>query len=246
MGLSRASGYGDTFAHVYDRWYGDMTDVEATVAALAKVAGGHRVLELGVGTGRIAIPLAASGLQVVGLDASLAMLGRCRAKSGAVEPTLVCADMACLPLVGTFDLVFVNFNTFFNLATQSAQRSCVERVAGLIGESGSFVVEAFVPSPEPADLEYHETERGDGEGGRVLTVSTRCPLEQTVTGVHIHTPAQGPVDRLAWTIRYLHPPQLDELCADAGLALTERWSDWTRAPFGPGSERHISLYTRAL
>ncbi len=243
MGIARASDYGDTFAHLYDSWYSEVSDVAGSVAALSGLAAGRRVLELGVGTGRIALPLAQTGLSVVGLDASQAMLAQCRAKPGTPELSLLCGDMACLPVVGAFGLVFVNFNTFFNLVTESAQRACLAAVSGLIADAGTFVVEAFVPSGEPAGVEYHESDRDDGDGGRVLTVSTRDPRAQTVTGVHIHTPAVGPTQRLPWSIRYLHPSQLDELCTDVGLTLVSRWGDWAQTPFTSVSEAHISVYT---
>ena len=230
------------FASVYDEWYHDISDVAATVATSLDVANGRPILELGVGTGRIGIPLARAGARVVGLDSSHAMLTQCRAKLGGAGLLIVRADMARIPLVGEFGLVLVTFNTFFNLTTPAAQESCMRRIAGALAPDGALLIEAFVPTDEPDAVEYRETQRSDRAGGRVLTTSTRDPGTQTVTGVHIHTPTEGTIARLPWSIRYLHPRQIDDLCAAHGLQLAERWSDWNRSPFDSSSAHHVSLY----
>lgn len=246
MRSENPASYGDAFAPVYDQWYEGLTDADETVRALAAISAGHTVLELGVGTGRLAIPLCEAGVRVVGIDASAAMLQACRAKPGGHGPTLVRADMAALPLMGRFTTVFVAFNTLFNLATPGSQQACIEAVADVLAPGGSFVVEAFVPSEEPAHREYEETARDDGAGGRIVRTAVRDPHDQTVRGVHIHTDAAGKVRRLPWAIRYLHPAQLDRVCAAAGLILAERWSDWAGGAFDEtSSERHISRYRRS-
>ena len=231
---------------MYDDWYTDVSDIDATVTTVHRWAEGGLVLELGVGTGRLALPLAARGCRVVGLDASMAMLARCGAKRTTERLTLVCADMAALPLVARFDVVFVAFNTFFNLDTAQAQRRCLQRVVALLRPGGSCFVEAFVPTAEPPEREHREMSREDGAGGRVLTTAVRDPAAQTVVGVHIHSPAAGPVARLPWSIRYLHVDQLDELAHEAGLVLADRWAGWTGEPFSAEeSPHHVSRYTPA-
>src|SRR5690606_35670585 len=125
------AAYGDAFADVYDDWYADVSDVAGTVEAIARLAGGGPVLELGIGTGRLALPLAAAGVEVHGVDASDAMVERLRAKPGCdAIPVLVGGFAEALPSVEAgFAVVFVVFNTFLNLVAPGAQARCVERVA---------------------------------------------------------------------------------------------------------------------
>ncbi len=147
--------YGASFADVYDDWYGNVSDVSATVAGVSALADGGAVLELGVGTGRIAIPLAAAGVDVVGVDASAEMLGRLGAKPGSRTVGVILADIAALPVAdGRFAVAFAAFNTFFNLTDDDAQRRCVHRLAEVLRPGGRFVVEGFVPPRDgfsPAD-----------------------------------------------------------------------------------------------
>lgn len=232
------------FAPVYDDWYAEVSDVDATVAAISELAGGGSVLELGVGTGRIAAPLGEAGVPVVGVDASLDMLARCRAKVDDLEVRLVASDMAALGVRGPHAVVFVAFNTFFNLATAENQQRCLRDVHRVLANGGVLAIEAFVPTAEPREPEYSETARSDDSGGRVVRTATRYPHDQTVRGVHIHTRADGTVRRLPWQIRYVHVAELDAMCVEAGLALTDRWSTWDGAPFDPAcSAHHVSLYT---
>jgi len=242
MVRAHPASYGETFAPIYDAWYTAISDVDGTVAALGRLTGSGRVLELGIGTGRLAIPLVNAGIAVTGVDASNSMLRLCAAKQPGPGLSLVQADMAALPLQGHFDLIFVAFNTLFNLTTPGSQQACATDVARLLGQDGRFVIEAFVPSEEPTQRSYDESSRSDDAGGRVLTTSLRNPWDQTVSGVHIHHPKEGPVARFPWSIRYLHLPQIDALCAAAGLSLANRWSTWDRDPFQPESGRHISVY----
>ena len=245
MATDRPAAYGDTFAEVYDSWYGSISDAEATASLVAELAAGRRVVELGVGTGRLAMPMVRCGLEVVGVDASVSMLGRCRAKPGAAAVALVCADMAALPLrPAAFGLGVVGFNTFFNLITEEAQARCLRDAARAIETGGGLLVEAVVPGPDPIEPEYGESARSDGAGGRILTTSVRDPRDQTVRGVHVHTPARGPTKRLPWAIRYLHTDQLDDVCRRAGFELVDRWRSWDREPFDDDAAVHVSHYLR--
>ncbi len=235
--------YGDAYADVYDEWYGNVSDVAATVRALTEVTSGRRVLELGVGTGRVAIPLAEAGFDVTGVDASSAMLDRLLAKPEGDRVRAVQDDMATMAAVdGPFDLALVTFNTLFNIATDAGQRSCLRRVRELLTSGGWFAVEAFVPAEAPAGPESVTETRSDGAGGVVVTVSARDPHSQIVEGVHLHQPAEGREQERPWRIRYLYPEQLDAMAADAGLSLVHRWADWDRTPFEPDSVRHVSWY----
>ena len=246
--------YGDAFADVYDRWYRDVTDVGACVARLTELArqrGGY-ALELGAGTGRLALPLAAQGLSVTALDASDQMLARLRAKPGADQVRVVHGDMSRLDVddlvAGTrearrFALVLIAYNTLFNLPDEDAQRACLTGAAACLAPNGHLVVEAFVPTddPEPSnDLSVRSVALDEV----VLTATTHDPVAQVITGQHIQITGQGTRLR-PWRVRYLRPAQLDALAADCGLTLVDRRSDWRGTPFDDDSSVHVSTYARA-
>lgn len=237
--------YGDSFADVYDDWYAGITDLEGTVDRVLALASGGPVLELGVGTGRIALALAAQGAEVVGVDASAAMLDVLRSKPGADRVRTVLGDMAeCDRLVdGPVAVVLVAFNTFFNLTTEAAQRRCFGAVAALLGPGGSMLVEAFVPGNAPAETERRLTTSRVDLDRVVLTATEHEPDAQVVTGQHIDVTAAGTRLR-PWRIRYAHPHQLDAMATDAGLVLVERAGGWRGEPFDDGSAVHVSRYGR--
>lgn len=245
----QASTYGDRFADVYDDWYGDLTDPSACtgrIAALVHQVGGGPVLELGVGSGRLALPLADRALEVYGIDASRAMLDRLRAKPGAEALRLTEGDMAVLDLRDPppFSVVFVAFNTFFNLGSLDAQRRCLRRVAELLAPNGIFVLEAFVPVEDdtPATTGSVAPRRITVEEV-VLTVSQHDPAGQTITGQHIHVSEAG-IRLRPWHVRYATPAQLDAMAETAGLELLWRDAGWDGTPFGPESSVHVSAYHR--
>ena len=244
-----ASTYGDRFADVYDDWYGDVTDVGACTQRLADLvdqAGGGPVLELGIGTGRLALPLAERGLDVHGIDASPGMLDRLRTKPGAERLRLTEGDMVDLDLIGAppFALVFAAFNTFFNLGTAADQARCLDRVAARLAPDGLFVLEAFVPSDrgDPSSRGT-VTPRRITADEVVLTASLHDPDDQTITGQHIHLSTRG-IRLRPWHLRYLTPGQLDAMAEAAGLALAWRHGGWDESPFGPDSGVHVSAYRR--
>jgi SAM-dependent methyltransferase len=244
-----ASTYGDRFADVYDDWYGEVTDADACarrLAALVDEAGGGPVLELGVGSGRLALPLAARGIEVHGIDASTAMLDRLRAKPEGDALTLTLGDMADLDLADPppFAVVFVAFNTFFNLGSAAAQARCLERVAALLAPNGLFVLEAFVP------IESHHAPTGASVAPRritadevVLSVSQHDAEAHTVTGQHIHVTEAG-IRLRPWHLRYAYPEELDAMAEAAGLRLAWRHGGWDGRPFTTDSSVHVSAYDR--
>ena len=244
-----ASTYGDRFADVYDDWYGDVTDATACatkVAALVTQAGGGPVLELGIGSGRLALPLVERGLEVHGVDASPAMVERLRAKPGGDRVHVTVGDMADLDLVDPppFAVVIVAFNTFFNLATEEAQRRCLRRVASLLAPDGWFVLEAFVPEVvEGSGIDGALTPRHISADEVVLSVSQRDRAAQTITGQHVHVTEAG-IRLRPWHLRYASPAQLDDLAADAGLRLTWRFAGWEDEPFTDESGVQVSAYQR--
>lgn len=238
-----AATYGDRFVDVYDDWYGAITDTEACVEALATVAGRGPVLELGVGTGRLAIPLAARGLEVTGVDASAAMLARLAAKPGGDRVATILGDMAAPPVGDRrFGLVFVAYNTLFNLVGDGEQGRCLAAAARCLTDDGRVVVEAFVPDPAaPA---------GDAVSPRevtadkvVLSVSRSDPASQEVLGQYVDITEAG-IRLRPWHIRWSTPAQLDALADAAGLRLDQRWASWSGEPFHAAAPAHVSVYRR--
>jgi SAM-dependent methyltransferase len=237
-----AASYGDGMAEVYDEWYADL-ELEEPVEALAGLAGAGPVLELGVGTGRLALPLAARGLVVYGVDASAAMVARLKAKVGGDTINVVVGDMAGPEPSGPFTLVFAAVNTFFGAFSRAEdQQACVESVARRLTPGGRFVVDAFVPDPD---------QTGDGVQVRTMTAD-RVVLTVTVTNVDAQT-ASGqfvelsdgePVRLRPWSIRWCTPAQLDTMASVAGLQLEYRWGGWHREPFTADSPRHVSVWRR--
>lgn len=253
------STYGDRFADVYDEWYGSITDTDACVAAVAELAGLARlwtttdrdgrdpsVLELGVGTGRIAIPLAAKSLRVTGVDASPAMLTALAAKPGGDQVATVLGDMVDPPLGGpdspepAFDLVLIAYNTLFNLIGPGEQARCLANMAKRLTPGGWLVVEAFVPDPDLGPGEAVTTRQVTADRV-VLSVSRNDPTTQDVLGQYIDITEAG-IKLRPWQIRWATPDQIDEMADEAGLVLVERWATWDRAPFTPQAQTHVSVY----
>lgn len=242
-----AATYGESFADVYDDWYGDITDGPATVASVVELAAGGRVLELGVGTGRLALPLAAAGADVVGVDASPAMLDLLAAKPAADTIPLHLLDMATigsdpeLARRGPFSVVFAAFNTFFNLPDDDAQRACLDGAAHLLSDDGVLAVEGFVP-PAGGLADGGVSVREVTADAAVLTVSRHDLDAQVIRGHHIEIRAEG--NRLRpWRIHYRTPAQLDASAAAAGFVLLHRWADWAQTPFA-AHDTHVSIYRR--
>ena len=235
--------YGDRFVDVYDDWYGSITETDACVDALTTLADQGPVLELGVGTGRLAIPLAAQGLDVTGIDASAAMLDRLTAKPGGDRVSTVLADMAAPPIEEQrFALVFVAYNTLFNLVAPTDQQRCFTNAAALLTDHGSFVVEAFVPDTT-SDATEAVTPRRVTADRVVLSVSRTDPGRQEVAGQYVDITEAG-IKLRPWHIRWATPMQLDEMADRAGLRLAERWATWTGEPFHAEAGAHVSIYRR--
>ena len=237
-----ASTYGERVADIYDEQHGYLEGSETDL--LAELARGGRVLELGVGTGRVALPLAARGLEVHGIDASPAMIERLRAKPGGEAVIVHAGDFADVGADGTFSLVYVVFNTFFALLSQDEQVRCFRNVAERLADGGVFLVEAFVPNPSIYV---------GGQAVRAVNITTdvvnlhaaRHDLAtQTVFGQQIIIDERG-VRLYPIKLRYAWPSELDLMARLAGLRLRERWGGWRREPFTARSEKHVSVYERA-
>ena len=248
------STYGNRFADVYDGWYGDVTDVDATVArvvALAGAEGGARgpVLELGAGSGRLAVPLAGAGLDVWAIDASPAMVEALRAKPGGDRVHTVVGDMADLDLgpgaPAAFAVVLCAFNTLFNLTDTDAQRRCLSRVADVLAPGGRLLVEAFVPPPagHAGGPSSAVEARHIGLDEVVLSVSRIDPAARTLTGQHVQIREDG-IRLRPWVLHYAGPDELDALAATAGLRRVERHAGWHGEPFTSSSDVHVTGYAR--
>jgi SAM-dependent methyltransferase len=239
------AAYGEAIADVYDEWPGTPPSAAATVEFLAALAPGGRALELGIGTGRVALPLAERGLEVRGLDVSEAMVARLRAKPGGDAIAVTIGDMADVPVDGEFDLVYVVFNTFFGLTTQEAQVRCFANVAQRLRPGGTFLLEAFVP-----DLARFD--RGQRINTEVIqrelvqiAVARHFAAEQHVVGQHVQLRPDGSIRFFPVEIRYAWPSELDLMARLAGLRLRDRFAGWGREPFGDSSGQHVSVYERS-
>ena len=241
-----ATSYGEGFADVYDEWYGEVSDLDGTLDSVVALANGGPVLELGIGTGRLALPLAARGVEVHGVDASPAMVARLRAKPGGGDVPVTIGDFADVqPSVpGGFSVILAAYNTLFNLMTADAQRQCFTNAARRLHPGGVFVVEAFVPSPDPDGTDSQVTPSTIEAARVVLHVTRRNPTTQTVEGSVVSITQDG-IRLRPWQIRYAPPAELDAMADAAGLTLARRSAGWRDEPFHGESSTHISVYRRA-
>jgi SAM-dependent methyltransferase len=234
--------FGEDAAEIYDD--APRGDESAAVAFLEQLADGGPALELAIGTGRIALPLAARGIRVDGVDLSPAMVAKLRAKPGGDEISVTIGDFADVPVAGSYRLVYVVFNTLFNLLTQEEQVRCFENVAAHLTEDGSFVVEAFVPTSltRLRDDQYVDAEAIGVDEVRV-DVGRHDPVTQRLDESHVHLSRDG-VRLYPIVTRYAWPSELDLMARIAGLRLKDRWAGWNRELFNSTSRAHVSVYGR--
>jgi SAM-dependent methyltransferase len=234
--------YGDQIADVYDEWHAGM-DPAATVDVLASLAGSGPVLELGIGTGRVAIPLAERGLEVHGIDASPAMVEQMRAKPGGGGIGVTFGHLADVAVDRSFSLVFIVFNTFYALLTQDDQVRCFANIARRLEPGGCFALEGFVPDLARFDR-GQRVHVMDLDIDRVrLEASRHRPVEQRVDGQHVVITGGG-VRLVPVALRYAWPSELDLMARLAGLRLRHRWGGWHREAFDDDSPKHVSVYEK--
>ena len=215
--------------------------INPAVDLLAELAGEGAALELGVGTGRIALPLSQRGVQVHGIDLSAAMVARLQAKPGADAIGVTIGDFATARVEGTFRLAYLVFNTIMNLTTQDGQVNCFRNAAAHLEPGGCFVIEVMVP-----DLQRLPP----GETVRPFTVTpTRLGFDEydVVTQrlvSHHYSVRDGKFEATSVPFRYVWPAELDLMARIAGLRLRERWSDWHRQPFTSESTSHVSVWEK--
>ena len=217
-------------------------DEAATVAFLEALANGCPALELAIGAGRIALPLAARGIRVDGIDFSQEMINCLRAKPGGDKLSVTIGDFADVPVTGSYRLIYLVFNTLFNLLTQDDQVRCFENVAAHLTDDGAFVVEAFVPS---FLYRLRNDQHVDAEAVSVdevrLDVGRHDPVMQRLNESHVVLSRAG-VRLFPIVCRYAWPHEIDLMARIAGLRLKERWGGWNREPFTAASGTHVSVY----
>jgi SAM-dependent methyltransferase len=241
-GYEPIMSFGEDIAETYhDVQRGDEM---AAVAFLEQLAGSGPVLELAIGAGRIALPLAARGIRVDGVDISPAMIAQLRAKPGGDQISVTVGNFADVPVQGTYRLIFIVWNTLFNLLTQEEQVRCFENVASHLTDDGSFVVEAYVPAflYRLRNDQYVDAEAIEVDEVRLDVLrhdmATQMIEESHVSlsrvGVHLNPVVQ----------RYAWPSELDLMARIARLRLKNRWGGWNREPFNSSSDLHVSVYGR--
>lgn len=238
--------FGPEVAASYDEHVAEMYDaplLDATVDRLAELAGGGRALELGIGTGRVALPLAARGVEVHGIDLSEAMLARLAEKPGGERIPVVAGDFATTRVAGDFALVYLVFNTINNLTSQGEQVACFANAARHLSPGGHFVIEVSVPqlsrlAPGETVVPFSVTEEHLGFDEYDLR-------SQGLVSHHFYRQADGRFERRSIPFRYVWPAELDLMAQLAGMALVDRWAGWRREPFTSDSESHVSVWRLA-
>ena len=244
-----AATYGDKIAEVYDRMYPMRANVAPAVDALSKLAGNGPALELGIGTGRIALPLAARGIEVHGIDASEKIVAQMRAKPGGNDIPVTICDFSEFTISDgkqpkRFELVYVVFNTLFQATSQEAQVRCFQSVAAHLTDDGVFLVEAFVPDMKRFTRDQNIS-AGRVESDMVsIDISRHDPVNQFVQSQHLFVSESG-IKLYPVQVRYSWPSELDLMAQLAGMRLRERWADWDGSPFTASNENHISIYEKS-
>jgi SAM-dependent methyltransferase len=237
--------FGERAAAFYDERSSAMAApevVDPVVDVLADLAADGAALEFGIGTGRIALPLAARGVAVAGIDSSEAMLARLRAKPGAQAIDAVLGDFADTRVDGEFSLVYLVFNTISNLVTQEAQVACLANAAAHLRGGGRFVVENGVPALQSLPLGQTVLPfRADPEG---FSFDVYDVVTQRFSSQHFYV-VDGRIEAFPVEFRYVWPSELDLMARLAGLALEARWAGWRREPFTALSPAHVSVYAKS-
>ncbi|MER5210086.1 class I SAM-dependent methyltransferase [Streptomyces sp. NPDC002838] len=236
--------FGETVAARYDESSAEMfaSDVvEPAVDVLAELAGDGRALELAIGTGRIALPLARRGVAVHGIDMSRAMVARLRVKPGGDGIGVTIGDFATTKMEGTFSVAYLVFNTIMNLTTQAEQVACFRNVADHLEPGGAFVIEVMVPDlrrlpPGQNAVPFHVD-------GRRLGFDLYDVATQAMSSHHVEV-EDGRGSYWSVPFRYVWPAELDLMAQLAGLRLRERWDGWNREPFTSESRQHVSVWEK--
>lgn len=238
--------FDERIAQRYETYWPDQFDpaaIDPPVAFLADLAGAGAALELGIGTGRIAIPLSQRGVHVHGIELSPAMAERLRADPDADGIGVTIGDFATAKMPGRFKVAYLVCNTIMNLTTQDEQVACFRRVAEHLEPGGCFVIEVIVPALR--QLPPGETVRAFTLTPTHLGFDEYVDLAAQISISHHYWVRDGRLETFSAPFRYVWPSELDLMARLAGMSLRERWSDWSRAPFTSDSESHISVWEKA-
>jgi SAM-dependent methyltransferase len=216
--------------------------IEPVVELLAELAGGGAALELGIGTGRIALPLARRGVPVHGIDLSQAMVARLRAKPAADRIGVTIGDFATAKVDGEFNVAYLVFNTIGNLTTQEEQVACFCNVASHLTPGGCFVIEVGVPGLR--HLPFGETFRVFDRSDEHVGIDEYDVTTQRLVSHHYNRRDDGAFELHSLPLRYVWPAELDLMAQLAGLRLRARWSGWRREPFTHLSTKHVSVWEK--
>lgn len=231
--------YGEQIAEVYDEFYAEFD--QDSVDLLFGYADGGRALELGIGTGRVALPLQKKGVKLHGIDVSDAMVSRLKAKPGGEDIEITKGSFDEIEIDKQFELIYVIFNTFYALLTQEEQVRCFRSVADHLKSGGVFLIEAFVPDLSRFDRNQTVRAVHLSEGQVRIDASTHNPLNQHIASQHILLSNDG-VKLYPVKLRYAWPSEFDLMANLAGLTLKERWASWAKDSFSSESGKHISVY----
>jgi SAM-dependent methyltransferase len=231
-----AARYDDSDAELFEAEV-----IDPVVEVLAELAGSGRALELGIGTGRIALPLARRGVSVHGIDLSNAMVARLRAKRDREDIGVTIGDFATTTVDGSFSLAYLVFNTIMNLTTQAAQVACFRNAAAHLEPGGCFVIEVTIPNLRrlPPGETFHVFNASENHWG----IDEYEVATQGLTSHHFET-VDGTVERLSIPCRYAWPSELDLMAQLAGMRLRSRWGGWKREPFTSESTKHVSVWEK--
>jgi SAM-dependent methyltransferase len=236
--------YGDHIAEFYDERHSRLRDTDAEVARIVEVVGSGPVLELGIGTGRVAVPLAQRGVEVHGIDASEAMVAKLRERDGGASIPVSIAEMQDVAAAGGgYSLVFVVFNTFFALLDQDTQVECFANVADRLAPGGRFLIEAFVPDLTRFDGGQRTSAVSVGVDSVDIDVVMHDPVAQRIDGQHVLIRESG-TRLLPVSMRYAFPAELDLMARLAGLELESREGGWVGEPFTGSSRTHVSIWRK--
>jgi SAM-dependent methyltransferase len=236
--------FDERIAKAYDAKWAYLAEpevVDPAVSFLAELAGAGAALELGIGTGRLALPLSRRGVAVHGIELSPAMVAQLQAKPGADTIGVTIGDFATARVGGTFTLAYLVRNTIANLTTQDQQIACFGNVAAHLEPGGCFVIEVYIPELQRLP---------PGETIRAFTVTpTHLGFEEyevatQIAYSHHYWMVDGQLETFSAPFRYVWPSELDLMARLAGMALRERWSSWDREPFTSDSRSHVSVWEK--
>ena len=235
--------YGDRIAEFYDEQHAALAIDHPMIERLANLSAAGPALELGIGTGRVALPLLSRGVAVHGIDASPAMVDRLRGKPGGAEIPVAIGDFADVPVAGRYTLIYVVFNTFFALVSQDDQVRCIANCASHLETGGALLIEAFYPDLARYTRGQSVSATRVGIDHVSLDVTRHDPVRQHVTSQQIHFTANG-LNMYPVHLRYAWPSEIDLMARLAGLRLESRLGGWQGEPYTAAAGMHVSLYRK--